>query len=436
MNSILVHSLKLNPRVIYVFQFIAERWKNVAFNFTSNLNEYKYYNGLSLNYSDCKIKESELFLFQSSAIIQDIKAIKNYSLSGLDESLKLEWGEGKFDLICSIFFMLSRAEEYETEGRDIHDRFVYNQTRLSKYLDSRIPIVDIWINEFKNRIEQHFRFEILSSRSFNFTLGVDIDFFWKYKNKSIFKGIGGFLKDLKRLDFIAVANRFLVISGLKNDPYLSYDTIQNIGFSKESIMFFILSGGQTKFDNNQKLNHKSVAPLLEEIRKVGEIALHPSYDACSDCSFLNNELHTLETISKMNINKSRFHFIRLNFPQSYLCLLQNKITQDYSMGYPDILGFRAGTCHSFLWYNLQTECVTDLRLHPFAAMDRTMLSYLKYDYNEAMAELIKLSDTIKAHSGEFHLIWHNSSFDEKSEFLVYKTLLSNFCANYLTNANS
>ncbi|MGB3132242.1 MAG: polysaccharide deacetylase family protein, partial [Saprospiraceae bacterium] len=232
--------------------------------------------------------------------------------------------------------------------------------------------------------------------------------------------------DLIKLDVIAFKTRFLVVFGLKKDPYLSYNSIQNIGLPKESILFFVLSGGQTKFDKNQKLNHKAVLPLLEEISKIGEISLHPSYEASTDCSLLEIEKTELESVCKKFINKSRFHFIRLKFPKSYECLILNKIIHDYSMGYPDLLGFRAGTCHSLFWYNLQNETITNLRLHPFVAMDRTLCSYLKYDYNAAMTELLKLKELVKSYSGEFHLIWHNSSFDEHSEFLPYKALLLNF----------
>ena len=82
MYTILVYNLKLNPRVIYVFQFIAERWKNISFQFTTNLDEYINYKGLSLNYSDCKLKTNEFFLFQTKAIRNDINAIKNYKLTG------------------------------------------------------------------------------------------------------------------------------------------------------------------------------------------------------------------------------------------------------------------------------------------------------------------------------------------------------------------
>ena len=426
MYTILVYNLKLNPRVIYVFQFIAERWKNISFQFTTNLDEYINYKGLSLNYSDCKLKTNEFFLFQTIAIHNDINAIKNYKLTGSNESLKFEWEEGSVDLICSIFVMLSRVDEYDAVNLDVHNRFVYNKTKLSKYLDSRIPIVDIWIEEFKKNIEEHFQIGIILSRSFQITLGVDIDYFWKYKNKSIVKTTAGFIKDLMKLDVIAFNTRFLVVFGFKKDPYLSYDSIQNIGLPKESILFFVLSGGQTKFDKNQKLNHKSVLPLLEEISKIGEISLHPSYEASTDCSLLEIEKTELESVCKKFINKSRFHFIRLKFPKSYECLILNKIMHDYSMGYPDLLGFRAGTCHSLFWYNLQTEAITNLRLHPFVAMDRTMCSYLKYDYNTALTELLKLKELVKSHSGEFHLIWHNSSFDEHSEFLPYKALLLNF----------
>lgn len=74
-------------------------------------------------------------------------------------------------------------------------------------------------------------------------------------------------------------------------------------------------------------------------------------------------------IAGKTITKSRQHFIKMDLPETYEQLLRNGITGDYSMGSGSINGFRASTASAFYWYNLKTETVTQLKIHPFCFMD-------------------------------------------------------------------
>jgi hypothetical protein len=53
------------------------------------------------------------------------------------------------------------------------------------------------------------------------------------------------------------------------------------------------------------------------------------------------------------------------------------------MGYPDHVGFRAGTCTSFYFYNLNFELKTPLKIIPFAFMDVTLKNYMKLTNEKA-----------------------------------------------------
>lgn len=97
----------------------------------------------------------------------------------------------------------------------------------------------------------------------------------------------------------------------------------------------------------------------------------------------------------------------LEIPNSYLKLIKTNTEQDYSMYYPNIPGFRAGSCTPFYWYDLQIEKQTQLRVHPIAVTDKALLTG-----NHAGGLLLQfntLMDRVKFVNGTFYTLWHHAA---------------------------
>jgi len=75
--------------------------------------------------------------------------------------------------------------------------------------------------------------------------------------------------------------------------------------------------------------------------------------------------------------------LRLNLPDTYRNLIDEDITDDYSMGYAALPGFRAGICSPYNFYDLDIEVETKLRVHPFMVMDGTLKDYMKLTPTDA-----------------------------------------------------
>jgi len=117
-------------------------------------------------------------------------------------------------------------------------------------------------------------------------------------------------------------------------------------------------------------------------------------------------------------------------PRSYLQLLTNKIIKDFRMGYPDTIGFRAGTCTPFFWYDLQLEKTTHLLVHPIAVNDLILSRYRTFNTENILNKWGSLIRNVKLLNGSFFIIWHKESLPEsgkgKAGRKLYTQLLSNF----------
>jgi hypothetical protein len=85
------------------------------------------------------------------------------------------------------------------------------------------------------------------------------------------------------------------------------------------------------------------------------------------------------------------------------------ICEDFSMGYHDEPGFRAGISRPFYFYNINTESVTEMKVFPFQVMDATLMQYKKLGPMVAADLISKIMGEVKRAGGTFISIWHNTS---------------------------
>ena len=139
------------------------------------------------------------------------------------------------------------------------------------------------------------------------------------------------------------------------------------------------------------------------------MGIHPSYYSRNHQSRIRNEKEKLERIIGDKVISSRQHFLRFCLPDTYRYLLKLGIREEYSMGYANQVGYRAGTCTPFYWYDLQAEIRTEMRIYPFQVMDGSLRNYMGTEPAEAEQIVDEIIQDIRQYGGIFGLIWHNSS---------------------------
>ena len=90
------------------------------------------------------------------------------------------------------------------------------------------------------------------------------------------------------------------------------------------------------------------------------------------------------------------------------------------MGYANRIGFRAGICTPFYFYDLKKEKATSLRIHPFQVMDVTLKDYMGLTPEESKEAIKKLMLEVKKVGGTFTALWHNETLGEDKRWKGFR----------------
>ncbi|MBS1781625.1 MAG: polysaccharide deacetylase family protein [Bacteroidetes bacterium] len=313
-----------------------------------------------------------------------------------------------FDLFSALFFFLSRYEEYLPFMPDKHGRFPAEESLCFKRNILERPIIDEWIKAFSTILQANGL--TIPKRRFRFYPSYDIDIAYSFLHKGFKRSLGALGKDILFGNFSSFLSRLSVLIHKTKDPFDCFDWLDFIHkkFELNPLFFVLTSLHTTQFDKNNSPKNYTLKQLIRHFSTVGILGIHPSYFSTSNSVF-QNEKSILETVSKNKITQSRQHYLRMSLPQTYRRLLSHGITDDWTMGYGSQLGFRAGTGRSFLWYDLEKEAVTRLRIHPFCFMDSTAHWELKLTVDEAFERLEKMKQYLINTQSEFVTVFHNFS---------------------------
>ncbi|MFZ9028814.1 MAG: polysaccharide deacetylase family protein [Crocinitomicaceae bacterium] len=397
---------EITERIRYTFDFI----------FLSNSIAYQFVldDDADLNYT-----RSDRGSFDVADLLYET-GIKEYQLNNGEcfEEFSYEIN-GKQDPVATVFYILSRYEEYLVSERDKHGRFEFKNSSQYKFGVLEKAVVD--------RLARAIVLSVYPAHQCDNTVTVsptfDIDNVYAYKLKTGIRKMGSQVRDILKRDKKRIEERSLVKKGAR-DPYDTYDRIKEIARQFPSTMVFWLSGGDSKYDRNVNIYESQHSKLIFEINQLTTVGLHPSYSSFNNTSRILGEKLRLEKVMNDQVVHSRFHFLRFSIPESYRALIAAGIINDYSMGYAGHCGFRAGTAKPFLWFDLQKEQITTLRIYPFTYMDGTLNEYMKLSIEEAKTKVSTLYNEVAICGGNMIAIWHNETIGDYNHWKGWGDVLN------------
>ena len=327
------------------------------------------------------------------------------------------------DIIASSYFLLSRYEESinRTEHRDEHGRFLGKESTPYKAHFITRPIVDeygkilrLWLRENGCEVSE----PVENYNQIILTHDVDSVAHFRHTRGTL----GGITRSLLKKGYplkIVIQSLF----SLEKDPAYTFPWLlkQNAKVKEAHTIFFVKAVKKgTKFDYpHYQLTGCDAKHLLELAADHHcEIGLHASYASGEELTRLISEQKRLEKVIGKPIISNRHHYLRSLQAEDMGMLMGAGITDDYTLGYADIAGFRLGTCRPIQWINPATRRVTKLKLHPLTVMDCTLsnTNYMNLDYESALHYVEQLLMQTKKHGGDVILLWHNTSIDGNKNY--------------------
>jgi hypothetical protein len=421
---LLVYTHKITPRIKYTFKHICKRILGLDVGFTSKIEDFIAHDSIKMSYAKQPLS-NELFIRSNDLLFEQ-------GLSDIDINPQ-QWENTKgffptsersdlpYDIFAASFYLLSRYEEYLPHVRDEYGRFMASESLAYRHKFLGQPVVDIWAYKLKSVLQNRFPDFDFPVRKYSVKPVIDVPSAYFFRKKGIMRTVGGTFNDLVHFRLGQLYRRYLVLGGFKRDPYDNFRWLirKQKQYDFKFVVLFLI-GEYSTYDKNINVNKKEFVSLIKSVADYCEVGIKASYFALDDIAILKKEKLKMEAITNTDLKSVRHSFSKLNLPTSYRNLVELEIYQDFTMGYINTLGFRAGTCTPFQFYDLDFEVQTPLQINPYHCLD---FAFLKYKSQLDKTEhLQKLINEIKAVNGTFIPVFHNYSFSGLKRWKGFKKL--------------
>lgn len=425
-----------NPRLEYILRYIFTQRLEIDWKLIHNVSEIPS-GEPTIFYSE---KSRSDFCIYDSGLLNENK-IRNFEpelriteekielFPAIDSSFTLD-----FDVFSAVFYFLSRYEEYLNYESDIHGRFDTLNSFAFKHSFHQRALVDEYILYFRALLKNAFPDLHLKNDSFDYRITVDVDMVFSYKGKGFLRNSGGAIRDLLNGRFAAYLKRYLVLLGLHQDPYYTFDKLDALNAkSAYPLRYFVLfADKRSQYDKNISRNHEKTRKILKKLSAKNPLGLHPSYSGHANVQIHKEEKLALENLCGLEINSCRQHYLKMTLPETYERLYEMGFTEDYTMGFASIPGYRASTSRPFPFFNLSKNESLDFMIHPFSVMDGSYKDYNEQSTDNVLDALCRDIDYLQQIGGRFCILIHNETLSESKRWKGWSTMLEKLL-NYLNN---
>ncbi|GGE04346.1 polysaccharide deacetylase family protein [Psychroflexus salis] len=412
--EILVFTNQRTSRKQYCFKQVCYQILGFRVRFTTKIEEFISYQGVKFSYAKKPLGQE---LFVEAAGLLDEEGFGDFDIKVEDwNSIPCFFKVSKessipFDIFSASFYLLVRYEEYLPFVKNKAGGFPVEESTAFKYKFLHRPVVDLWAYQFLEVLQEKYPNIEFPQSTYTIQLQVTVHEAFAFRYKGLLRQLVGFFKQLLSGNLPQAWLQIKTQLRLVKDPLDVYDKIVQLAKKHQFNlkMFFQLSDFSK---DNRNINHHKThyQHLIKSMGDYFETGLLPGKTAIFEAEQLQKEKKRWKEIAKQEVKRVLVKKFPLSFPESYINFEKALIKEDYSMGYADELGFRAGSCTPFLFYNLNAEEVTPLKIHPFALHSSILRNKQSHEIQE---KLTKIKSDLQAVNGSFNLNFENEDF--KSE---------------------
>ena len=376
-EDLLIYTPEITIRLRYVAQQFFSRILGLKFTLTTDRRAFLAYSGPKLAYAKQSLGVG---LWMKSHDLLFDGGIEDYPIGVVEWSgipcffQTAEHEPIACDLLAASFYLLTRYEEYLPHVSDEHGRFPAAQSLGARHGFLTLPVVDLWAQRLLGLLTEQFGDLKAQKNVYHYCSMLNVSASHEFLYRGFLRQISGVLMDILGFKLRRLGYRALVGMGIKRDPYDLYEEVlkahKKLG-QVPKVFFQLAQYGP--FDKNVSPYNRHFQHLIKSVGDYAQIALAASYASFDDPELLLEEKKVLSDIVHRPIDSCKTRYNRLNIPLTYRDMVDAGFTQDYSMGYTHDLGFRAGTCTPFYFYDLYLEMQQPIMVYPFAVQDYALL---------------------------------------------------------------
>jgi len=410
---------------------IFTRILGIDVSFTTTVEDFIKHSGPKITYSKTPL-QNEFFIRSNSLLfeqgISDVDIIMN-DWDGLP--CFFEAGERSnipFDIFSASFYLLSRYEEYLPHVKDELGRFPVKESLAYQHKFLQRPLVDLWAKKFLGVLKERFPDIEQKKRKYQFTSIVNVTSSHCFAHRGFFRTLGGVILDLSKFKLLRLAKRVVVWVRPSKDPYDNFSYLVNL--HKEircKTMFFFQFADYSRHDKNVSIFKNKFRYLIKSVADYSRVSLSASDKSSLSNEILKDEKDKLAELLNRPVTYARMRYNRINIPKTYQDLVATEFTDDFTMGYTHQIGFRAGTCTPFYFYDINLEVQQPIRIHPFAVCDYAFLKHKKQE--QVFVEVDAVFREIKEVNGEFNIVFSNELLGSSNSLQwleLYKAILKRY----------
>jgi len=436
---------KASPRHEYVAYVVFDVILGWRYRWCASYDEWCAVNGLKLQYGGIDLNDGEGHWIPAAGLLED------------DYDGELEWsddegqgvpGKGRLpfgvknanlqrvdaDWWSWVFWMITRMEERDapTNSLDQYGRFQAQHSVIEKSGWLRRPEVEWRVREWAKSVQA-----APTPAAYHVIPTIDVDSAFAYLHRSPWRRFGATVKDLAKLDWGRLNERRKVLSGQMGDPYDTYSWLENLHAAHGlRARYFFLVSDRGEFDRGIDWKQPGFQRLVAELKRTADVGVHPGFGSFQlelddRVAMIKTEKQRVAQMGNCEVHHARQHYLLQQYPLSWKVLEQAGILHDHTMGFADNIGFRAGMSRSFRAYDLESETMLNLTVHPVAVMDATLKRYLNYTPEEAVHCVEQLAESVREVDGVLRLLWHNETVSDRWEWRgwrgVYEQVLERVC---------
>lgn len=425
---LLVYTQKLTPRIDYIFKQICINMLGMEISFTSEIEKFIAHNKPKISYGKFPLG-SELFFEATDLLFErDIESPSiEVSKWGITQGFfpTSEKSALPYDIFAASFYLITRYEEYLPYISDVHGSFPVDQSLAYENDFLQQPIIDIWTEIFLNTLLITFPKLRYKKDPYRVNTLIEAKQPFAYANQELVNTVVGYIKEIGQWKINEVVTRSQTLLGLKPDPYDTFSwVIQNTKMAEKQLIVFFMLGDADVILERQNTNSPKFQQRIKFIGDYEELGLIFSKAAINNHEVMKEEKSRMEAISHRPVRCSMFVDNSLKLPDAYRGLIQLEIEKDYSMVYRNAIGYRAGTCSEFLFYDLEHEVKTPLIISPIAFSTQSLKQFDTGKIERLVHELYEETANL---GGELNFIFSNQdfSFTHSDNAPFWKNLFKN-----------